>query len=116
MRYVATDGTGRNARVKGYAIMGKTGTADKPSVDGYDERRLVSSFIAAFPYQDPTYSVFVTLDEPKAIEGTYGYATAGWNAAPTTGNIIERIAPMLGVKRYSGETPLSPFSETEAVR
>jgi len=97
MRYVATDGTGRNARVKGYAIMGKTGTADKPSVDGYDERRLVSSFIAAFPYEDPTYAVFVTLDEPKAVKGTYGYATAGWNAAPTTGNIIERIGPMLGV-------------------
>ncbi len=116
MRYVATDGTGRNARVKGYAIMGKTGTADKPSKDGYDERRLVSSFIAAFPYEDPTYAVFVTLDEPKAVEGTYGYATAGWNAAPTTGNIIERIGPMLGVKRYKGETPLSPFSTREAVR
>ncbi len=116
MRYVATDGTGRNARVKGYAIMGKTGTADKPSVDGYDERRLVSSFIAAFPYEDPTYAVFVTLDEPKAVEGTYGYATAGWNAAPTTGKIIERIGPMLGVKRYTGETPLSPFSKREGVR
>ena len=116
MRYVATDGTGRNARVKGYAIMGKTGTADKPSGDGYDERRLVSSFIAGFPYSDPTYAVFVTLDEPKAIKGTYGYATAGWNAAPTTGKIIERIGPMLGVKRYSGEVPLSPFSQAEPVR
>ena len=116
MRYVATDGTGRNARAKGFAIMGKTGTADKPSMDGYDERRLVSSFIAAFPYEDPSYAVFVTLDEPKAIEGTYGYATAGWNAAPTTGNIIERIGPMLGVKRYEGETPLSPFSKREGIR
>ena len=116
MRYVATDGTGRNARVDGYAIMGKTGTADKPSADGYDERRLVSSFIAAFPYDDPTYTVFVTLDEPKAIEGTYGYATAGWNAAPTVGNIIERAAPMLGVKRQTGPVPLSPFSKTEPVR
>lgn len=116
MRYVATDGTGRNARVEGYAIMGKTGTADKPSADGYDERRLVSSFIAAFPYGDPTYTVFVTLDEPKAIEGTYGYATAGWNAAPTVGSIIERTAPMLGVKRQTGPAPLSPFSKTEPVR
>ncbi len=116
MRYVATDGTGRNARVKGYAIMGKTGTADKPSGNGYDERRLVSSFIAGFPYEDPTYTVFVTLDEPKAIEGTYGYATAGWNAAPTVGNIIERVGPMLGVKRYAGEPPLSPFSNSEPVR
>ncbi len=111
MRYVATDGTGRNARVKGYGVMGKTGTADKPSVDGYDEKRLVSSFIAAFPYEDPQYVVFVTFDEPKAVEGTYGYATAGWNAAPTAGRIIERIAPILGVEKRSGPIALSPFSE-----
>ena len=116
MRYVATDGTGRNAAVEGYSVMGKTGTADKPSGDGYDERRLVSSFIAGFPYENPQYTVFVTLDEPKAIEGTYGYATAGWNAAPTTGKIIERIAPMLGVQRHIGAEPLSPFSKTEPVR
>ncbi len=116
MRYVATHGTGRNARVKGYAVMGKTGTADKPSVDGYDERRLVSSFIAAFPYDDPAYVVFVTFDEPKAVEGTYGYATAGWNAAPTTGRIIERIAPMLGVRRDPGPATQSPFSGGRAMR
>lgn len=116
MRYVATDGTGRNARVKGYAIMGKTGTADKPSGDGYDEKRLVSSFVAAFPYRDPKYTIFVTFDEPKAVEGTYGYATAGWNAAPTTSAIIERIAPMLGVKRNEGPVVLSPFSKREAIR
>ena len=116
MRYVATNGTGRNARVKGYSVMGKTGTADKPSKNGYDERRLVSSFIAAFPYEEPQYVVFVTFDEPKAVEGTYGYATAGWNAAPTAGRIIERIAPMLGVKKRPGPVTLSPFSETGALR
>ncbi len=116
MRYVATNGTGRNARVKGYSVMGKTGTADKPSKDGYDERRLVSSFIAAFPYEDPQYVVFVTFDEPKAVEGTYGYATAGWNAAPTAGRIIERIAPMLGVKRQVGPVAQSPFSGRGAPR
>ncbi|NNE58642.1 MAG: penicillin-binding protein 2 [Hellea sp.] len=116
MRYVATDGTGKKADVDGYAIMGKTGTADKPSINGYDERRLVSSFIAAFPYQDPQYVVFVTFDEPKAVEGTHGYATAGWNAAPTAGKIIERIAPILGVERDTGPVLESPFSETPAVR
>jgi len=39
--------------------------------------------------------MIVTLDEPKAIEGTYGYATAGWNAAPTAGAVIRRIGPIL---------------------
>ncbi len=116
MRYVATDGTGRNARVKGYSVMGKTGTADKPSRDGYDTKRLVSSFISAFPYEDPKYVVFVTFDEPKAVEGTYGYATAGWNAAPTTRAIIERIGPILNVKRNVGPIALSPFSEQGALQ
>lgn len=111
MRYVVTDGTGRNAAVPGYGVMGKTGTADKPSQGRYDEGSLVSSFVAAFPYDDPTYLVMITLDEPKAIEGTYGFATAGWNATPTVGTVIERIAPVLGVKRRDPETLHSPFGK-----
>lgn len=115
MRYTVTDGTGRNSDVTGYGVMGKTGTADKPSIDGYDEARLVTSFVGAFPYEDPTYLVFITFDEPQAIEGTYGYATAGWNAAPTTGKVIERIAPMLGVRRQLSPIAMSPFSNEGAL-
>ena len=99
MRFVVTNGTGRNARVPGYGLMGKTGSADKLVNGAYAESTLVTSFVAAFPHYDPQYLVFVVFDEPKAIKGTYGYATAGWNAAPTAGAIVERIAPMLGVKR-----------------
>ncbi|WP_427451366.1 peptidoglycan D,D-transpeptidase FtsI family protein [Litorimonas sp. WD9-15] len=96
MRYVVTDGTGGKADIPGYGVMGKTGTAEKPSATGgYDRNRLVTSFVAAFPHSDPTYAMIVTLDEPKAIEGTYGYATAGWNAAPVAGDVIRRIGPML---------------------
>jgi hypothetical protein len=50
--------------------------------------------------------MIVMLDDPKPAQGTYGYATAGWNVTPTAGNIIERIAPLLGVK--------SDFNEAEA--
>ena len=111
MRYVVTHGTGKKARVKGYGVMGKTGTAEKPAIGGYDQQRLVTSFVAAFPYEDPTYVVMVTYDEPKAVEGTYGWATAGWNAATTTGKVIERIAPMLGVERRVDPIAMSPFGE-----
>jgi len=45
------------------------------------------------------------LDEPQAVEGTYGYATAGWNAAPTTGKIISRIGPMLGIMPRTDAPP-----------
>lgn len=96
MRHVVTDGTGRKADVPGYGVMGKTGTAEKPSATGgYDRERLVTSFIAAFPHSSPRYSMIVTLDEPKAVEGTFGYATAGWNAAPVAGDVIRRVGPIL---------------------
>ncbi len=111
MRFVVTDGTGKNAAVKGYGVMGKTGTADKPSYGGYDEKRLVSSFVGAFPYEDPTYLVMITYDEPKIIKGISNRATAGWNAAPTTRNVIERIAPILGVERRLDPIAMSPFSK-----
>ena len=100
MRYVVTNGTGRNARADGYGVMGKTGTADKPAIGGYDERRLVTSFISGFPYSDPRYVVMITYDEPKALPTDWGYATAGWNAAKTTKKVITRIGPILGVKRH----------------
>jgi cell division protein FtsI (penicillin-binding protein 3) len=45
----------------------------------------------------PKYLVLVVLDEPKPEKPGMG-ATAGLNAAPTVGNIIRRIAPMLGVE------------------
>ncbi|NNC36787.1 MAG: penicillin-binding protein 2 [Acidimicrobiales bacterium] len=99
MRYVVTDGTGRNARVSGYGLMGKTGTADKLVNGKYALRTVVTSFVGAFPHSDPTYLVYIMYDEPQAVKGTYGYATAGWNAAKTSGKIVERIAPILGVKR-----------------
>lgn len=96
MRYVVTNGTGRSANIPGYGVMGKTGTAEKPSATGgYDQKRLVTSFVAAFPHSKPRYAMIVTLDEPKAVEGTHGYATAGWNAAPVAGRVIRRIGPIL---------------------
>jgi cell division protein FtsI (penicillin-binding protein 3) len=46
----------------------------------------------------PHYVLLVLLDDPQPLPETYGFATAGWNAVPTAGRIIERIAPMLGVE------------------
>lgn len=99
MREVVADGTGRRAEVPGYRVAGKTGTAEKPDRGGYSRNRLISSFSAVFPYDDPQYVVLVMLDEPQGNASTYGYATAGYTAAPAAGAIIERIAPILGVER-----------------
>ncbi len=98
MRMVVTDGTGGYADVAGYEVAGKTGTAEKAGAGGYSKNRLLTSFLALFPASDPQYLVLVVLDEPQGTKETYRYATAGWNAAPTAGRVIRRIAPVLGVE------------------
>lgn len=98
MRLVVQDGTATKADVPGYRVGGKTGTAEKVSArGGYDRNRLRTTFAAAFPMDDPAYVVLVVLDEPKGLKETFNFATAGWNAAPTAGRVIEAVAPLLGV-------------------
>jgi cell division protein FtsI (penicillin-binding protein 3) len=102
MRYLfrlnVTEGTASKADVIGYRVGGKTGTAEKVVNGRYAKDKLLNSFIGAFPMDNPRYAIIVMLDEPKATPETYGFATSGWNAVPTAGKIIERIAPLLGVK------------------
>ena len=98
MRLVVENGTGRNAAAPGYLVGGKTGTAEKVSGHGYKKKALISSFVAAFPMHKPRYVVLVMLDEAKGIKETFGYATGGWVAAPAVGAIVQRIAPVLGLR------------------
>jgi cell division protein FtsI (penicillin-binding protein 3) len=102
MRYLfrlnVTAGTASKADVIGYRVGGKTGTAEKVVGGRYAPDKLLNSFIGAFPMDNPKYAIIVMLDEPKATPETYGFATSGWNAVPTAGKIIERIAPFLGVR------------------
>jgi cell division protein FtsI (penicillin-binding protein 3) len=99
MRLNVTDpaGTGKRADVPGYNVGGKTGTAEMPGRNGYREKAVISSFLAAFPMDEPKYLVMVSLFEPKASAETKGEITAGLNAAPTAGRIIARIGPQLGL-------------------
>jgi cell division protein FtsI (penicillin-binding protein 3) len=92
----APPGSGTRAQVDGYRVGGKTGTAEKVEGGRYDHDKRRNSFLAAFPIDDPQYVVLTVLDEPKP-EKDGASAVAGLNATPTAGNIIRRIAPMLGV-------------------
>jgi len=85
------------AEAGGYYPGGKTGTAEKVINGRYSKTKLLTTFTGVFPMDDPRYLVLVMLDEPQAVQGTYGFATAGWNASPTTGKIISRVAPLLGI-------------------
>ncbi len=104
LRLVVTEGTGKNADVPGYLVGGKTGSAEKAANHGYAKKALLSSFVAAFPINDPKYLIYVIIDEPKGNKKSYGFATAGWTAAPAVKRIIARMAPLLGVKQVE-ETP-----------
>jgi cell division protein FtsI (penicillin-binding protein 3) len=97
MKLVTTKGTATKANVPGYPILGKTGSAHKLSGRSYHKQAKVTSLIGVFPESSPRYILMVMLDAPQPTKNTYGYSTAGWNAAPTGGKIIGRIAPILGL-------------------
>lgn len=98
MRAVVCFGTGKKAAVDGMDIFGKTGTAYKLTGRGYGSdgnRKRITTFLGGFPKDRPQYMLLVSLDNPKATSETHGYATAGWNIAPTARRIFERIIPLL---------------------
>ena len=94
---VVAEGTGKNAAVPGYLVGGKTGTAEKAIGGRYKRDSMITNFVGVFPIDRPRYAVLTMMDEPKGTKETYGFATAGWTAAPVAGAVIERIAPLLGV-------------------
>ncbi|HZR89537.1 MAG TPA: penicillin-binding protein 2 [Bradyrhizobium sp.] len=98
MRLNAEVGTARKADVNGYYIGGKTGTAEKVINGRYAKKRVLTAFTGILPADNPRYQVLIMLDEPQALKETYGFITSGWNAVPTAGNVIARIAPLLGVE------------------
>jgi cell division protein FtsI (penicillin-binding protein 3) len=105
LRYVVTNGTGKNANVEGYDVGGKTGSAQVPGEHGrYIPHALRTSFFAAFPIENPRYIVFVLMDQPHGIKATGGFALAGYTAAPLAGRVIARIAPLLGVPNTAPPT------------
>ncbi len=98
MRLNAEVGTARKADVPGYYIGGKTGTAEKVINGRYAKKKVLNAFTAIMPADSPQYQLLVMLDEPQALPETHGFITSGWNAVPTGGKVIARIAPLLGIK------------------
>jgi cell division protein FtsI (penicillin-binding protein 3) len=98
MRLNAEVGTAKRADVKGYYIGGKTGTAEKVINGRYAKKKVLTAFTAILPADNPRYQLLIMLDEPQSLKETYGFITSGWNAVPTGGKVIERIAPLLGIE------------------
>ncbi|MCW3783050.1 peptidoglycan D,D-transpeptidase FtsI family protein [Defluviimonas salinarum] len=100
LRQVVVRGTASFGEVPGYAVAGKTGTADKPkrTGGGYYKDKVIATFASVFPAHDPKYVLVVSLDEPVETSGTEPRRTAGWTAVPVAAEIIRRAAPLLGLR------------------
>ena len=105
------EGTASLVNVDGYEIGGKTGTAQK-SIEGNYSKKKINSFVSVFPTSKPKFVLAVMLDEPKTnkdyiyhyrdgsnikYKGT-PFNTAGWTTVEVTGQIIEKIGPILATK------------------
>jgi cell division protein FtsI (penicillin-binding protein 3) len=95
LRKVVTDGTGKRANSKQYALFGKTGTAQLPDFEngGYHQNRYVSSFIAGAPYRRPRLVVGCFIRQPDKSKGHYGGLVAG----PAVMRVIEQTLAYLHV-------------------
>ena len=96
MESVVSEGTGKNAKVEGFRIGGKTGTSE----DGVNTGKYVTSFCGVAPIDDPQLVVLVTLYNPTGEGGHQG----GGVAAPVGGQIFSEVLPYLcpqdtGMKR-----------------
>ena len=98
MRLNVEKGTATKADVTGYYVGGKTGTAEKVVAGRYSKTRVLTSFTAVLPADQPRYLVLIMIDEPQGLPETQGHATSGWNAVPVGGAVITRIAPLLGLE------------------
>jgi len=102
MRLNVEKGTAAKADVPGYYIGGKTGTADKVVNGRYSKAKVLTDFMAVLPADQPRYLLLIMLDEPHATPETHGFTTSGWNAVPTGGAVVARIAPLLGIEPRPG--------------
>ncbi|HEV2554833.1 MAG TPA: penicillin-binding protein 2 [Bosea sp. (in: a-proteobacteria)] len=108
MRLNGEKGSARKADVAGYFVGGKTGTAEKVINGRYAKNKNFTTFTAIAPSDKPKYLFLAIYDEPKGYAESGGYSTAAWNAGITTGKVIERTAPILGLPpRF--EAPAQPF-------
>jgi len=103
-------GSGRKADINGYDVMGKTGTALKPSKSqkGYSNE-ILNVFTSAFQVDGNYYALTVLIDEPKGSSELWGHnrRESGWNAGYLNGQIIQKIGPILNTLDYQSVAKLN---------
>jgi cell division protein FtsI (penicillin-binding protein 3) len=109
MRTVITEGgTGTMADLEGYAVCGKTGTAQKIDANGkYARDKYVASFVGFAPTKRPALAVLVVIDEPQ---GTF---YGGLVAAPVFKEIVEQTLGYLNIAPAGGRQKLRVFRDID---
>jgi len=110
LRKVVSEGTAKQANVRGYQVGGKTGTAQQAKDKEYSNVK-INTIASIFPTENPKYALVVMLESPKTSkeyvykyrhkEGSYKgspFNTAGWTSVEAAGQIIEKIGPILATK------------------
>ena len=90
MNSVVSEGTGKNAKVEGYEVGGKTGTSE----DGVNTEKYVTSFCGVAETDNPSIVLLITLYNPTGEGGHQG----GGVAAPVGGKILSEVLPYLNNK------------------
>ena len=91
MNSVVSEGTGKNARIEGYQVGGKTGTSE----DGVNTGKYVTSFCGVAETDNPKIVLLITLYNPTGEGGHQG----GGVAAPVGGKILSEVLPYLDSKK-----------------
>ena len=99
MESVVAEGTGKNSKVVGFRVGGKTGTSE----DGVNTNKYVTSFIGVAPISNPKVTILVTLYNPTGEGGHQGGAVA----APVAGQILGEVLPYLELKEDNEETKVN---------
>ena len=104
-------GTAQSARIDGYRLAGKTGTAQKV-VDGtYSQTRFVANFLGFAPARQPAIAALIAVDEPRA-----GITSGGLVAAPVFAAIARRVLPYLGIPSEPDDPTMGVVAELVSAR
>lgn len=102
MTYTVETGSGGAAKIDGLTVGGKTGTAQKPNPSGgYYDQKVVASFVAVAPMEDPEFLVYIIVDEPT--ESLFGSQVCG----PVAKTVMEDVAEFYDL--YSYDTDLEEY-------
>jgi len=105
LQSVVDNGSGRNAKINGYKIAGKTATSEK--IEANDRSKRIASFIAYAPADDPKIATLILLDEPG------GYITSGGTlVAPIVKQLFSDVLPYLG---YEPQLTEEEVKKSEAI-